>query len=134
MNAQFLNHLNPSQKKAASHTQGPILVVAGAGSGKTRTLTYRIANLLLNHNVNPEHILAVTFTNKAAREMSDRIAALLAQELAIVEFGKPLGDLIEVERKKLASKIRRKYINTYATDGLWVGTFTACVAGFCAGY
>jgi DNA helicase-2/ATP-dependent DNA helicase PcrA len=123
MNAQFLNHLNPSQKKAASHTQGPLLVVAGAGSGKTRTLTYRIANLLLNHKVNPEHILAVTFTNKAAREMSDRIAALLAQELAIVEFGKPLGDLIEVERKKLASKIRRKYINTYATDGLWVGTF-----------
>jgi DNA helicase-2/ATP-dependent DNA helicase PcrA len=123
MNAQFLNHLNPSQKEAASHTQGPLLVVAGAGSGKTRTLTYRIANLLLNHNVLPESILAVTFTNKAAREMSDRITGLLMQELALFEFGKPLTELVEVDRKRLASKIRRKYINTYATDGLWVGTF-----------
>lgn len=67
MSAKFLNRLNPAQRRAASHYEGALLVVAGAGSGKTRTLTFRIANLLLNHRVSPERILAVTFTNKAAK-------------------------------------------------------------------
>jgi DNA helicase II / ATP-dependent DNA helicase PcrA len=63
----FLNDLNDQQKRAASHVKGPLLIVAGAGSGKTRVLTYRIAHLLQQHHTTPQNILALTFTNKAAQ-------------------------------------------------------------------
>ena len=59
----FLNQINPSQRQSVEHFCGPLLVVAGAGSGKTRALTFRIAILILNHNVEPENILEGTFTN-----------------------------------------------------------------------
>jgi DNA helicase-2/ATP-dependent DNA helicase PcrA len=123
MSAQFLKRLNPSQQKAAQHYEGALLVVAGAGSGKTRTLTFRIANLLLNHQVQPEQILAVTFTNKAAKEMSDRLVNLLTQELCTQEYNRSLDDISEEERRKLISKVNRTYIKRFAHDGLWVGTF-----------
>jgi ATP-dependent DNA helicase UvrD/PcrA len=71
------NDLNQSQTKAATHIKGPQLVIAGAGSGKTRVITYRVANLVENHGVAPWRILAVTFTNKASREMKDRVEQLL---------------------------------------------------------
>lgn len=72
-----LNNLNENQLKAVTTTEGPLLVMAGAGSGKTKVLTTRIAYLISECNVNPEEVLAITFTNKAAKEMKDRVINML---------------------------------------------------------
>ncbi|WP_270182724.1 DNA helicase PcrA [Alkalihalobacillus sp. CinArs1] len=86
---KLLNGLNPEQQEAVKHTDGPLLIMAGAGSGKTRVLTHRIAYLLVEKQVAPWNILAITFTNKAAREMKDRvhtIAGPVAEDIWISTF------------------------------------------------
>ena len=76
----ILNKLNENQRKAAEKIEGPVLILAGAGSGKTRTVTYRIAHMIKEKNISPLNILALTFTNKAAREMKERAEELIGEE------------------------------------------------------
>jgi DNA helicase II / ATP-dependent DNA helicase PcrA len=123
MSSKFLNHLNRSQQKAASHSEGALLVVAGAGSGKTRTLTYRIANLILHHQVDPQQLLAVTFTNKAAKEMKGRIEQLFADQQAHSSHGVPYQELPVFTQKKLRSQVYHNF-----TKELWIGTFHSLCA------
>ena len=77
VNSEFLKNLNNAQKEAVLHLDGPLLIVAGAGSGKTKVLTSRIANIIKEKKAFPNQILAVTFTNKAAKEMQNRVSKIL---------------------------------------------------------
>ena len=77
----YLDELNPSQREAAENIYGPTMVIAGAGSGKTRVLTFRIA-YMLEQGIDPFNIMSLTFTNKAAREMTDRIGKIVGSSEA----------------------------------------------------
>ncbi|MBI5044901.1 MAG: UvrD-helicase domain-containing protein [Candidatus Levybacteria bacterium] len=90
MNEQLLNGLNDEQKKAVEYTDGPMIILAGAGSGKTRVLTYKVMYLILEKSITPESILMVTFTNKAALEMEERIKKFIAGHADKKISGQPL--------------------------------------------
>ncbi len=100
----FLKDVNDRQREAVLHTDGPLLIIAGAGSCKTRVLTYRIANLLYQKKAHPNQILALTFTNKAAREMQERIAGLIgdrANRLWMGTFHSIFSRILRIEAEHL---------------------------------
>jgi|TARA_Y200000002_G_scaffold295864_1_gene250393 DNA helicase-2/ATP-dependent DNA helicase PcrA len=86
VNSDFLKNLNKPQKEAVMHLQGPLLIVAGAGSGKTKVLTSRIANIIKEKKAFPNQILAVTFTNKAAKEMQNRVSSILGSSAVALSW------------------------------------------------
>ena len=81
LNSDYLSNLNEKQLEAVKHLEGPLLIVAGAGSGKTKVLTSRIAHIIRSHKAFSNQILAVTFTNKAAKEMQTRVSKLLGKQV-----------------------------------------------------
>src|SRR5881275_2545393 len=101
---QYLADLNPAQREAVLATEGPLLVIAGAGSGKTRVLTYRVAHLINAIGAKPNEILAITFTNKAAGEMKERLEHLLggsSRGLWVLTFHAACGRILRREAQRL---------------------------------
>jgi len=115
----FLAELNGPQRDAVVHHEGPLLIIAGAGSGKTRVLTYRIAHLLAKGHAYPSQILALTFTNKAAREMKERIKALIGPEadrLWMGTFHSVFGRILRMEAERLGYNRDFSIYDTEDTD------------------
>ncbi|MCF7801128.1 MAG: UvrD-helicase domain-containing protein [Candidatus Marinimicrobia bacterium] len=114
--SDLLAGLNPEQQAAVEAADGPVLIFAGAGSGKTRVLTHRIAYLIQEKQVPPQHILAVTFTNKAAGEMRDRILALVGERHGQINVGTFHAISARILRREAESLGYSRYFTIYDDD------------------
>ena len=101
MNSDFLKDLNQEQKRAVLQTEGPIIILAGAGSGKTRVLTYKVIYLIKEKNIDPFNILMVTFTNKAANEMKERVQKM-GTSPTIATFHSLCAKILRIEGKHIS--------------------------------
>ena len=108
---ELLQELNPMQKEAVEQTEGPCLVIAGAGSGKTKVLTYKVAYLMEEKNIQPWNILAITFTNKAANEMKERVEKLV---------GNAINDIWLGTFHSICVRILRKFIDRLGFDNSFI--------------
>ena len=110
-----LTTLNPMQRQAAETLEGPVLILAGAGSGKTRTITYRIANLI-SHGVAPWRILALTFTNKAAKEMRERVEKLVGADAGEMWIGTFHSVCVRILRRDIEKLGYQRSFTIYDED------------------
>ena len=109
LNLEYLKNLNDAQKEAVSYLDGPLLIVAGAGSGKTKVLTSRIAHIIKQKKAFPNQIIAVTFTNKAAKEMQNRVSAILKKEATSLSW---LGTFHSISAKLLRKHAQAVNLNS----------------------
>ena len=127
MTDNLLNSLNEVQREAVQHTQGPLLILSGAGSGKTRVITHRIAYLLEHHDVSPYRILAVTFTNKAAKEMKQRLDVLVegsvSQALWVATFHSTCARVLRRDIEKLGANAASENVSR-STNYAYTRDFT----------
>jgi DNA helicase II / ATP-dependent DNA helicase PcrA len=118
MDTDYLNDLNKDQKEAVLYNSGPILILAGAGTGKTKTLTNRILHLIKKEGVSPENILAITFTNKAAKEMKERVESLMTSQKGLTSKNEILTKPAPAEAGGGNDRFPKPFVSTFHALGV----------------